>query len=150
MNKTTFPFSSLDRLTQDERDDLSSIARDLNYLHADMDKKQTRGRKIVAEQLKLKEREGELMDLVVSWVQRPRPPQLRRSGPLRITPAVRLLVRDLQEAVTEAISSGESYEHAQTVREKARALTKAINPKDGYWGEEIWEPGKAQPDIRMC
>jgi len=68
MNKTTSPFSSLDGLTQDERDDLSSIVRDLNHLHADMDKKQARGREIVVEQLKLKEREEELMDLVVSWV----------------------------------------------------------------------------------
>ena len=150
MNKTTFPFSSLDGLTQDERDDLSNIVKDLNHLHAVMDKKQTRGREIVAEQLKLKEREEELMDLVVSWVQRPQPPQLRRSGPLRITPAVRLLIRDLHETVTEAISSGESYEHIQTVRKKAEALAKAINPKDDCWGEEIWGPGKVQPDISMC
>ena len=149
MNKTTFPFSSLDGLTQDERDDLLSIVRDLNHLHADMDKKRTRGREIVAEQLKLKERKGELMDLVVSWVQRPRPPKPRRSRPLRITPAVRLLIRDLHEAVTEAISSSESYEYAQTIREKAEALAKAINQKDDCWGEEIWEPGKVQPDIGM-
>ena len=149
MNKTASRFSSLDGLTQDERDDLLSIVRDLQHLHADMDKKRTRGREIVAEQLKLKERKGELMDLVVSWVQRPRPPKPRRSRPLRITPAVRLLIRDLHEAVTEAISSGEPYEHAQTIREKTEALAKAINPKDDCQGEEIWEPGKVQPDIGM-
>jgi len=148
MIKTTFPFSSLDGLTQDERDDLSSIVRDLNHLHANMDMKQTTGRGIVAEQLKLKERKGELMNLVVSWVQRPRPPQLRRSGPLRITPAVR--------AHSGFAGSGDR----SNLEWRPTGMPRPFERRQRPWpkqstqkmivGEEIWGPGKVQPDIGMC